>query len=56
MSKQEIKAAIAITLIAYLFGSVCAGSLNIGDWDEGGRIVLAVIWVWLLSQIEIKED
>lgn len=45
-----------VTVIMYLFGSVCAGTLNIGEWNEAGRVILAIVWLILLSNIKTKNN
>jgi hypothetical protein len=50
---HQIIAIIVVTIITYLFGSVCAGTLNIGEWNEVGRVILALVWILLISNIEI---
>lgn len=54
MKKQLIGIAV-VTIIMYLFGSVCAGTLNIGEWNEAGRIILALIWLILLPNITVED-
>ena len=48
--KHQLISITVVTIIMYLFGSVCAGTLNIGEWNNIGRIMLALIWLILLSK------
>ena len=50
MKQQLIRVAVT-TAILYLFGSVCAGTLNISEWNGTGRVILALIWLLGLSEI-----
>jgi hypothetical protein len=54
MKKQLIGIAV-VTIIMYLFGSVCAGTLSIGEWNEAGRVILALIWLILLPNITVED-
>lgn len=51
--KHQLIAITVVTIITYLFGSVCAGTLNIGEWNEVGRVLLAIVWIFLISNIEL---
>lgn len=42
---------LLITLIYYIFGSLCAGTFNIKDWNETGRIILAIFWALSINNI-----
>jgi putative Mn2+ efflux pump MntP len=53
--KRQLIAITVVTIIMYLFGSVCAGTLNIGEWNNIGRVILALIWLILLSNIKVKD-
>lgn len=51
---NKITSIIATTIVLYIFGSVCNGTLNIGEWDRFGRVLIAV--VWLLSTIDDLDE
>ena len=53
--KHQLIGITVVTLIMYLFGSVCAGILNIGEWNEVGRVILALIWLMILPNITVDD-
>ena len=53
--KRLLIAITVVTVIMYLFGSVCAGTLNIGEWNEAGRVILALIWLIIIPNIEVDD-
>lgn len=53
--KQQLIGITVVTIIMYLFGSVCAGTLNIGEWNEAGRVILALIWLIILPNIVVDK-
>jgi hypothetical protein len=52
--KHQLIGITVVTIIMYLFGSVCAGTLNIGEWNEAGRVILALIWLIILPNIVVE--
>jgi hypothetical protein len=53
--KRQLIGITVVTIIMYLFGSVCAGTLNIGEWNEVGRVILALIWLIILPNIKVED-
>jgi hypothetical protein len=53
--KYQLIGITVVTIIMYLFGSVYAGTLNIGEWNEAGRVILALIWLILLPNIKVDD-
>jgi hypothetical protein len=52
--KHQLIGITVVTIIMYLFGSVCAGTLDIGEWNEAGRVILALGWLIILPNIVIE--
>jgi hypothetical protein len=46
---EQLSKLLAITIVLYIFGSVCAGTLNISEWNGTGRVTLAIIWLLLID-------
>ena len=53
--KYQLIGITVVTIIMYLFGSVCAGTLNIGEWNEAGRVILALIWLIIIPNITVDD-
>jgi putative Mn2+ efflux pump MntP len=53
--KHQLIGITVVTIIMYLFGSVCAGTLNIGEWNNIGRVILALIWLMILPNITVDD-
>jgi hypothetical protein len=53
--KHQLIAITVVTIIMYLFGSVCAGTLNIGEWNGVGRVLLALGWLMILPNITVDK-
>jgi hypothetical protein len=53
--KHQLIGITVVTIIMYLFGSVCAGTLNIGEWSKAGRVILALIWLIILPNIVVEK-
>ena len=53
--KKQLIGIVVVTIIMYLFGSVCAGTLNIGEWSEAGRVILALIWLIIIPNIAVDD-
>ena len=53
--KHQLIGITVVTIIMYLFGSVCAGTLNIGEWSEAGRVILALIWLIIIPNIAVDK-
>lgn len=45
----NLKEAITTTIIFYLFGAVCAGNFDVSEWNSFWRVVLAIIWLIVVS-------
>ena len=51
INMEQLVKLLAITIVLYIFGSICAGTLNISEWNGTGRVILASIWLLKLLDI-----
>lgn len=47
---------ILLTITLYIFGSICAATMDIKEWNELGRVTLAIMWLYGISKIETENE